>query len=76
MVVWCVGGNGAAHCGHKTGLGAASQEVVGGMLDVAPRTWLKPRGEDFPILKDRVLRLVALWQPFDWTETLRQANAS
>ncbi|KNC85540.1 hypothetical protein SARC_02301, partial [Sphaeroforma arctica JP610] len=46
------------------------KEIVGGMLDLEPRTWLKWHKESFEKQKRKVIEFSKLWQPFDWTQTL------
>ena len=48
------------------------REVVGGLLDLEPRLWLKPRRDDFEKQKAKVLQLSQWWEPYDWTQRLRQ----
>lgn len=52
------------------------KEVLGGMLDVEPRLWLKPHRESFERQKEKVLRLSEWWAPYDWTQKLRQDEES
>ncbi len=47
------------------------QEVVGGILDVAPRTWLHPQSDSFDVQKQRNLRLSRQWKDYDWTAQLK-----
>ena len=47
------------------------KEVVGGLLDVEPRLWLKPPRENFEQQKHKVLQLSEWWKPYDWTQKLR-----
>ena len=46
------------------------KEVLGGMLDVEPRLWLKPHRDSFETQKEKVLRLSEWWKPYDWTQKL------
>lgn len=48
------------------------REVIGGLLDLDPRLWLKPRREDFDKQKAKVLKLSEWWSPYDWTQKLEQ----
>ena len=48
------------------------REVVGGMLDVEPRLWLKPPKESFDGQKRKVLQMGEWWKPYDWTQKLRE----
>ena len=48
------------------------REVVGGLLDLNPRLWLKPRREDFGRQKEKVLQLSEWWSPYDWTQKLHK----
>ena len=47
------------------------KEIIGGMLDVEPRLWRKPRHENFERQKDKVLQISEWWKPYDWTEQLK-----
>lgn len=47
------------------------KEVVGGMLDLEPRLWLKQRHENFDEQKKKVLEFARWWKPYDWTERLK-----
>ena len=51
--------------------GYFGREVVGGLLDLTPRLWLKPRREDFDKQKAKVLQLSEWWAPYDWTQKLK-----
>lgn len=51
------------------------QEVVGGMLDLPPRTWLHPPTDSFDVLKQRNLRLSRHWRDYDWTAQLKEPPA-
>ncbi len=46
------------------------REVIGGLLDLEPRFWLKPPKEDFERQKEKVLQLSKWWKPYDWTQKL------
>eukprot|EP01134_Creolimax_fragrantissima_P002608 CFRG2608T1 len=48
------------------------KEIVGGMLDLEPRSWLKWRKESFSHQKQKVLEFSKEWQPYDWTRTLEE----
>ena len=48
------------------------REVVGGMLDVEPRLWLKPPKESFEGQKRKVVQMAEWWKPYDWTQKLKQ----
>lgn len=48
------------------------REVVGGMLDVEPRLWLKPPKESFERQKKKVMQMWEWWKPYDWTQKLKQ----
>ena len=48
------------------------REVIGGLLDLNPRLWLKPRREDFEKQKEKVLKLSEWWSPYDWTQKLHK----
>ena len=47
------------------------REVVGGLLDLSPRLWLKPRREDFDKQREKVTKLSEWWAPYDWTQKLK-----
>ena len=47
-------------------------ELVGGMLDVEPRLWLKPPKESFEGQKRKVVQMAEWWKPYDWTQKLKQ----
>jgi len=47
------------------------KEIIGGMLDVETRLWRKPRHENFERQKEKVLRLSEWWNPYDWTQQLK-----
>ena len=46
------------------------RSVVGGMLDMPPRTWLHPRNEQFPEQKRAVLAFCERFKAYDWTARL------
>lgn len=48
------------------------REIVGGLLDLNPRLWLKPRRDDFDKQKAKVMKLSEWWTPYDWTQKLQQ----
>ena len=50
------------------------REVVGGLLDLEPRLWLKSRREDFERQKAKVIKLSEWWAPYDWTQKLQQTS--
>ena len=49
-----------------------AKEVVGGLLDVEPRLWLKPPKENVENQKSKVLKLSGWWNPYDWTQKLKK----
>lgn len=49
------------------------REVIGGLLDLNPRLWLKSRREDFDKQKAKVLQLSEWWAPYDWTQKLKNS---
>lgn len=51
--------------------GYFGKEVVGGMLDLEPRLWLKQRHENFDEQRKKVLEFAKWWKPYDWTERLK-----
>lgn len=48
-----------------------AKEVVGGLLDVEPRLWLKPPKESIENQKRKALKVSTWWNPYNWTEKLR-----
>ena len=48
-----------------------AKEVVGGLLDVEPRLWLKPPKESLENQKSKALKVSGWWNPYDWTEKLK-----
>eukprot|EP00051_Salpingoeca_urceolata_P018733 m.265895 g.265895 ORF g.265895 m.265895 type:complete len:811 (-) comp19267_c0_seq1:1484-3916(-) len=46
------------------------QEILGNMLDVPARTWLRPHKDKFPIQKQRSMEFLKMWKAFDWTADL------
>ena len=50
-----------------------AKEVIGGMLDLEPRRWLKPRHDSFEAQKSKVLNLSEWWKPYDWTQKVKQS---
>ena len=50
------------------------REVVGGLLDLSPRLWLKPHREDFEKQRQKVVQLSEWWAPYDWTQKLKQTE--
>lgn len=49
-----------------------AKEVVGGLLDVEPRLWLKPPKESIENQKSKALKVSTWWNPYDWTEKLKR----
>ena len=49
-----------------------AKEVVGGLLDVEPRLWLKPPKESIENQKSKALKVSSWWNPYDWTEKLKR----
>lgn len=47
------------------------REIVGGMLDLEPRLWLKFQHEKFDEQRKKVLEFTNWWKPYDWTERLK-----
>ena len=50
------------------------REVVGGLLDLSPRLWLKPRREDFDQQREKVVKLSEWWGPYDWTQKIKPTD--
>ncbi|XP_031549332.1 CWF19-like protein 2 isoform X2 [Actinia tenebrosa] len=48
------------------------KEIIGGMLDLEPRAWLKPHKENFEQHKKKVLQFADWWKPYDWTKRLNK----
>jgi len=46
------------------------KEVLGGMLELDPSTWLKPKKLGFEAEKKKVLEFIPQWDKFDWTKQL------
>ncbi|KAK2563412.1 CWF19-like protein 2 [Acropora cervicornis] len=51
------------------------KEILGGMLDLEPQRWRKPRKENFEEHKKKVLRFGEWWEPFDWTKKIDRTNS-
>ena len=47
------------------------KEIVGGLLERPPNTWLHPHAEPFPTQKQRVLKFALKWKDYDWTADLQ-----
>jgi hypothetical protein len=45
---------------------------VGGMLELEPFIWKKPRKENFQTQKKKVLQFAEWWKPFDWTQRIKK----
>jgi len=52
------------------------KEVAGGMLEVFPDAWLKPKKQSFDEENRRVQEFKRNWAPYDWTKQLDEAAAS
>lgn len=50
-----------------------AQEVLGGILDVEPQRWRRPRRENFDQQRQKVLDFAAMWKPHDFTAKLSDA---
>lgn len=48
-----------------------AKEVIGGLLDVEPRLWLKPPKENFENQKSKAQKFSDWWGPYDWTCKLK-----
>lgn len=48
-----------------------AKEVVGGLLDVEPRLWLKPPKENFENQKSKACKFSDWWSQYDWTKKLK-----
>ena len=48
-----------------------AKEVIGGLLDVEPRLWLKPPKDNTENQKSKALKLSSWWKPYDWTHKLK-----
>lgn len=48
-----------------------AKEVLGGLLDVEPRLWLKPPKENLENQKSKAAKFCSWWKPYDWTQKLK-----
>ena len=46
------------------------QEILGGMLDLEPRRWRKPRMEKFEEQRKKVLEFSEWWKDYNWTDKI------
>ena len=49
-----------------------AKEIIGGIIDVEPRLWLKHVHESPERQKNKASKLVEMWKPYDWTQKLNQ----
>jgi hypothetical protein len=42
-------------------------EIIGNVLDLEPRRWMRPRKIDYRHSKDRIQRLKKKYEKYDWT---------
>ncbi|CAO1638457.1 unnamed protein product [Sympodiomycopsis kandeliae] len=47
-------------------------EVIGGLLDIEPRMWMRPRRVDHKRGAEMLAKYKKEWDPFDWTKMLRE----
>ena len=47
------------------------QEILGGILDLEPHLWRRPRRENFDQQKRKVLDFAADWKQYDFTASLK-----
>ncbi|EDO47106.1 predicted protein [Nematostella vectensis] len=52
------------------------KEIIGGMLDLDPYRWRKPRTESFQEHKTKVLQFAEWWKPYDWTQRIDRSKKS
>ena len=45
-------------------------EIIGNVLDLEPRRWIKPRRVDFAFNKERVEKFRRLYDSYDWTKMI------
>jgi len=50
------------------------QEILGGMLEVPPGTWLHPPPDEPADQQKRVAKFAEQWRPYDWTADLEGAD--
>lgn len=42
-------------------------EIIGNVLDLEPRRWMRPRRVDYRHSKDRIQQLKKKYEKYDWT---------
>ena len=47
------------------------KEILGGILDLEPQTWRRPRKENFDQQRRKVLDFAADWKQYDFTSSLK-----
>lgn len=50
---------------------AFAQEILGGILDLEPQAWRRPRRENFDQQRKKVLDFAAEWKEYDFTASLK-----
>lgn len=50
-------------------------QVIGGLLDLEPRQWKRPRRLDHRRGAELLKHYKAEWQPYDWTKMLREQQS-
>ncbi|OJA13897.1 hypothetical protein AZE42_11691 [Rhizopogon vesiculosus] len=48
-------------------------EIIGNVLDLEPRQWMRPRRIDYRHSKDRIQRLKKKYEQYDWTGMIGQS---
>ena len=46
-----------------------AKEVVGGILDLDPMIWRRPKHESFPAQSKKVIDFSKIWKPFDFNNS-------
>ena len=44
-----------------------ANEIIGGMLELDHSVWRKQRQDDFKTQRDKVMKFLKIWGPYDWT---------
>ena len=47
------------------------KEIIGGMLDLAPKLWRKPERESIDHQTHRATQFAQMWEQYDWTKQLK-----
>lgn len=70
-VVWS-GLRGRDRATDTTPLRYFAAEIIGNILGLEPRKWLRPKKIDFALNKERARTLGTKFQPYNWTVQLEQ----